>query len=119
IRYNWRYEAIFRCIKTELLLPMEPDLTMEDARHRIDRLENYVLAHGIEGYRWTDPKFTWTYRIYRGLDENAVEMAATMRQSDDELALEKEINELRQHVTAPLMKLESALTKAKSVRALC
>ncbi|MBN6189221.1 helicase-exonuclease AddAB subunit AddB [Aneurinibacillus sp. BA2021] len=119
IRYNWRYEAIFRCIKTELLLPVEADGTAGDLRHRIDRLENYVLAHGIEGYRWTDLNYTWTYRVYRGLDENAVETAAAMRQSDEELAFERDINELRQQITAPLLKLESALKKAKNVRGLC
>ncbi|NME98293.1 helicase-exonuclease AddAB subunit AddB [Aneurinibacillus aneurinilyticus] len=119
IRYNWRYEAIFRCIKTELLFQPEIEETAEMMRHRIDRIENYVLAHGIEGYRWTDPNWEWKYRIYRGLDENSVEVAATMRQSDEELAMEEEITQLRKRITAPLQQLERALTKAKNVRGLC
>lgn len=119
IRYNWRYEAIFRCVKTELLLAREADETAEAMRHRIDRLENYVLAHGMEGYRWTDMKREWKYRTYRGLDENSVETAAAMRQSDDELMLEKEINELRQRIVAPLLGLEQSLKKAKQARGLC
>ncbi|ERI07342.1 helicase-exonuclease AddAB subunit AddB [Aneurinibacillus aneurinilyticus] len=119
IRYNWRYEAIFRCIKTELLFQPEIEETAEMMRHRIDRIENYVLAHGIEGYRWTDPNWEWKYRIYRGLDENSVEVAATMRQSDEELAMEEEITQLRKRITAPLQQLERALTKAKNVRELC
>ncbi|MED4729956.1 helicase-exonuclease AddAB subunit AddB [Aneurinibacillus migulanus] len=119
IRYNWRYEAIFRCIKTELLFQPEMEETAEEMRHRIDRVENYVLAHGIEGYRWTDPNWEWKYRVYRGLDENSVEVAAAMRQSDEELAMEQEIAQLRQRITVPLQQLERALTKAKNVRGLC
>lgn len=41
---NWSYEAVFRYLKT--------DLTGLD-RGSIDRLENYVLACGIRGSKWT------------------------------------------------------------------
>jgi ATP-dependent helicase/nuclease subunit B len=119
IRYNWRYEAVFRCVKTELLLSPKAEETTEDMRHHIDQLENYVLAHGMEGYRWTDVKKSWTYRLYRSLDENSVETAAAMRQSDEELEMEKKINDLRERIARPLMELEQSFKKAKSARDLC
>lgn len=50
VRRRWRFEDVFRCVKTELLLPLDGSITRED----MDALENYVLACGIQGYRWTD-----------------------------------------------------------------
>ncbi|MBW7461650.1 exodeoxyribonuclease V subunit gamma, partial [Paenibacillus sepulcri] len=46
--HGWRYEAVFRCIKTELLMPDDGRLTRES----FDILENYALAAGIDGNRW-------------------------------------------------------------------
>ncbi len=31
----------------------------------IDQLENYVLASGVQGDKWTEH---WTYRKYKGLE---------------------------------------------------
>ncbi len=60
VNQGWRYEAVFRCIKTELLLPAGGHLT----REALDRLENYVLARGIDGSRkW--PMRTGGSRLYR------------------------------------------------------
>lgn len=44
VRRRWRYEDVFRCVKTELLLPLDGSITRED----MDALENYVLACGIQ-----------------------------------------------------------------------
>ena len=48
VNHNWRYEAVFRCIKTEFLFPLERG-EEDNAKWRewADRLENYVLAYGI------------------------------------------------------------------------
>ncbi|MFD0715075.1 helicase-exonuclease AddAB subunit AddB [Paenibacillus sp. GCM10027626] len=46
--HGWRYEAVFRCIKSELLLPEDGSVT----RETYDLLENYALAAGIDGNRW-------------------------------------------------------------------
>jgi ATP-dependent helicase/nuclease subunit B len=118
IRYYWRYEAVFRCIKTELLLTPQSEETAETLRHEVDRLENYVLAHGIEGYRWTDKK-DWIYRVYRGLDENSVQTAAAMRKTEEEETIQTEINNLRWRIVTPLQTFEQALKKAKNVREMC
>lgn len=50
IRRRWRYEDVFRCVKTGLLLPLDGSIT----REHMDELENYVLACGIHGSRWTN-----------------------------------------------------------------
>ncbi|NPV92120.1 MAG: helicase-exonuclease AddAB subunit AddB [Firmicutes bacterium] len=42
---GWTYEPLFRYLKTDLV-PL--------TRDEVDRLENYVLAHGIKGSRWYD-----------------------------------------------------------------
>lgn len=46
---NWSYESVFRFLKTDLLYIGRDD---------IDILENYVLAHGIHGSKWTKE---WEY----------------------------------------------------------
>ena len=46
LAHNWKYEAVFRFIKTRLT-----GLDMDDA----DILENFAIAHGISGYKWRYP----------------------------------------------------------------
>ena len=43
---NWNYESVFRFLKTRLTT-----ISLDN----IDKLENYVLEHGISGYRWRYP----------------------------------------------------------------
>lgn len=61
VRRRWRYEDVFRCVKTELLLPLDGSITRED----MDGLENYVLACGIHGYRWTDGRYGKESPVFR------------------------------------------------------
>ncbi|MCL6634590.1 MAG: exodeoxyribonuclease V subunit gamma, partial [Peptococcaceae bacterium] len=58
---DWPYDAVFRYLKTDLT-PL--------SREEVDILENYVLAHGIRGSRWTDGR-PWTYRLRRFPGEEA------------------------------------------------
>lgn len=41
---NWSYESVFKYVKSGLI---------QIETEYIDRLENYVLANGIKGYKWT------------------------------------------------------------------
>lgn len=41
---NWSYESVFKYVKSGLI-------TLESKF--IDKLENYILAYGIKGYKWT------------------------------------------------------------------
>lgn len=47
----WRYEPVFRAVKTELLYPLRENPAK--MREKMDRLENYCLAYGINGSKWT------------------------------------------------------------------
>jgi len=52
---DWSYDAVFRFLKTDLV-PL--------SREAVDRLENYVLEHGIKGRRqWTEGG-PWLYRSF-------------------------------------------------------
>lgn len=106
----WRYEAVFRVIKTELLYPLQENPAR--MRERMDKLENYCLAYGITGSKWTK-KERWRYRRIRGLE---LEVST---QTDAEKEMEQELNELRLIVTAPILRLSRRLKKADTGRKLC
>ncbi|HET7580304.1 MAG TPA: helicase-exonuclease AddAB subunit AddB [Bacillales bacterium] len=111
IEQNWRYEAVFRCVKTDLLFPEDAGTT-ERLREEMDELENYVLAHGIHGKRWKDGK-PWVYRRYRGLDDT------DLPQTNEEKKKEARFNALREMITTPLARLERDLRKAKTTWERC
>lgn len=107
---HWRYEPVFRAVKTELLFAMNENLSA--VRQQMDKLENYVLAYGIKGEQWTNQK-RWVYKRYRGLE------LETTFQTDEEKAIEEEINKAREKVVKPLSKLANQLKKAKIGREFC
>ncbi|MGI6450001.1 MAG: helicase-exonuclease AddAB subunit AddB [Desulfitobacteriia bacterium] len=82
---NWSYEAVFSYLKTGLT-----GLSWEN----IDRLENYVLACGIRGNRWTSEE-DWRMSPDFLPDENSLAEQEKMLQ---------EINSIRLSVTGPLKK---------------
>ena len=106
---NWRYEPVFRAIKTELLFPLESN--HDYMREKVDRLENYVLSRGIKGERWTS-KDRWTYRRVRSLE------LEEHSQTDKERQVEDELNELKQLFTEPILKLSRRIKHAKTAREL-
>lgn len=106
---NWRYEPIFRAVKTDLLFPEGSDINKK--REQMDVLENYVLAYGIQGEKWTK-KERWKYRRIRGLEyDGAV-------QTDAEKQIEQELNDLRLLITAPLLRMARRLKRANNGRKL-
>ncbi|CAM3655161.1 helicase-exonuclease AddAB subunit AddB [Mesobacillus zeae] len=107
---NWRYEPIFRAIKTDLLFPLAADV--HQYREKMDRLENYVLAYGIQGDKWTK-KERWIYRRFRGLE------LVDSVQTDAEKEMELQLNEMRLIVTAPLLRMARRIKRADSGRKLC
>ncbi|WP_075981493.1 helicase-exonuclease AddAB subunit AddB [Bacillus massilinigeriensis] len=110
INSYWRYEPVFRAVKTELLFPL--DVNPVEMREQMDKLENYVLAYGIQGEKWTN-KERWKYRKIKGL-----ELVNTV-QTDAEKYVEQKMNELRMMITAPILRLSRRLKKAKNARELC
>ncbi|MNO64692.1 ATP-dependent helicase/deoxyribonuclease subunit B [compost metagenome] len=104
VRRRWRYEDVFRCVKTELLLPLDRSVTRAD----MDALENYVLACGIQGYRWTDG------RPWRGIPSLSLEGARVV---DEELLARMEA--CREVITGPLQAFEQRIKKSRSGLELC
>ncbi|WP_078596816.1 helicase-exonuclease AddAB subunit AddB [Evansella clarkii] len=110
IHGHWRYEAVFRCLKTDLLYSAEEDTS--SMRERVDQLENYVLSYGIQGSRWYS-KEPWTYRRIRTTAED------DRGKTEAENGFEQEINLLREQLTAPLIVLEKRMKRAKSIQERC
>nr|WP_273483429.1 helicase-exonuclease AddAB subunit AddB [Desulforamulus ruminis] len=96
---NWAYDPVFRYLKTDLV-PV--------GRDEVDRLENYVLAHGIRGSRWTDDR-PWTYcrRYTLGEDREPGEQ--------ERIELER-INQIRSAAAGHLKEFARAMAKAGAVR---
>ncbi|HDR4449776.1 TPA: helicase-exonuclease AddAB subunit AddB [Bacillus cereus] len=107
---NWRYDAVFRCVKTELLYPL--DVRKETMREEMDEFENYCLAYGVQGKRWTseDP---WMYRRYRSLDDTNGMI------TDSEREMEEKINRLRDVVRTPVIRMQKRLKRAGTVMQMC
>ncbi|MDF2986290.1 MAG: helicase-exonuclease AddAB, AddB subunit [Eubacterium sp.] len=82
---NWSYEAVFRYLKS--------GLTGFD-KTRIDKIENYVLACGIRGSRWTQ-NTDWTM-IPELITEDRLDT------NTEELLCE--INETRKMICEPLLR---------------
>ncbi|WP_312113811.1 helicase-exonuclease AddAB subunit AddB [Brevibacillus reuszeri] len=90
---RWRYDAVFRCLKTDLLTVEIAD--EETTRKEIDRLENYVLAHGVFGYQWGEES-AWRFRGQYGAEDDAL------------------VDELRRKYAAPLLAFEKEMKQATS-----
>lgn len=97
---NWSYEAVFRYLKTGLA-----------GVHRgsIDRLENYVLACGIRGSRWTSSQ---DWNMKPGLipgDKNF----------GDEDRILREINQVRYDICTPLLEFRKKTKGRKKASEIC
>lgn len=104
VEKGWMYEAVFRAIKTDLFFPIGANRSIW--RERADRMENYVIANGIYRERWFDDA-RWIYKKYRGLE------FYQKTQTDEERAIQAEIESMRQLVLAPIDTLTKNLQKAK------
>ncbi len=98
---NWSYESVFRYLKTGLT-----GISMEG----LDLLENYVLANGIRGKKWTKEEF-WNYRINYDYDRDEMTQYETY--------ILNIINETKEIITGPLIKLHHSLKENKTVRGKC
>ncbi|MGM9987771.1 MAG: helicase-exonuclease AddAB subunit AddB [Bacillaceae bacterium] len=98
---NWRLDAVFRMLKTGIFL--------EGAIDDIDLLENYCLAYGIKGSKWTKQE-PWEYNRY-GLK--------TATKTTEERQKEEVLNDLRNRITTPLVALQKKMKKATNVKEMC
>ncbi|MCI7260797.1 MAG: helicase-exonuclease AddAB subunit AddB [Selenomonadales bacterium] len=102
VTHGWRYETVFRCLRTGFF-----PLVRED----VDKLENYVLEFGIRGRkRWLQTEAWHWHQRYSLADEDEVS-------SDTEEKL-KLIDGLRRQVISALAVFDEAMRKAENVQAM-
>ena len=100
LRQGWRYESVFRCLRTGFFPCVRDD---------VDRLENYVLEFGIRGKgRWTQ-EAPWNWHRRR-----SIEGEAELEEKEAERLLY--LDGLRRLTARPLLHLGEALHEAKNVR---
>lgn len=97
---NWSYESVFRYLKTGLT---------NIETHDIDIIENYVLATGIRGNRWTKEE-EWDFPISSN---------APQERSEYEKQLLDQVNDIRKRITSPLIRFRSKTKGRKTVREIC
>lgn len=110
IQKNWRYEAVFTAYKTDLIYPYISDLNKN--RVRLEQFENYCIAYGKQGKKWTINE-EWKYRKYRSTD--GINKSVT----DEELEFEELINAERALLVKPILEFQNELKQAKNVREMC
>ncbi|MEF2247265.1 helicase-exonuclease AddAB subunit AddB [Paenibacillus sp. IITD108] len=111
VSYGWQHDAVFRCIKTELLFPLDSSLP----REWYDLLENYVLARGISSWKWQDAHY-WTPQARIDLEQDTGQEPVIT----EEARLQFEaVMAARQSIVEKLQRFEQRLTKAANVRQMC
>lgn len=97
---NWNYETVFRYLKS--------GLTGFD-NTKIDKLENYVLACGIRGNRWTQNK-----------DWNMTPDLVTENMPDPQTEqMLLELNETRKMICQPLLRFRESTKNRKKAAEIC
>lgn len=110
IQTNWRYDAVFRCVKTDLLYP--ENKKVDELREQMDELENYCLAYGIKGDQWSKEK-RWYYHRYKSIEKDLV------GQTDEEKEKEKKLNRLKDMIVLPLRQFEHNMMRAINTQDMC
>lgn len=97
---RYSYETMFRYLKSGLIGVSDEDISL---------LENYVLQNGIKGKKWFEEK--WEYKV------NPNYLA---EESEFDLEQKERINETKDKVLEPIIKLQDKLKKPnKTVREIC
>src|SRR5690625_544035 len=109
VESNWRYDDIFRLLKTGFIPSTNDEYPLDmDA---IDKLENYVLEYGIRQKRQWMSDERWIYQRFRGFSE--------ARQTDKEKRKEEIINAYRAQVVEALKEFDKKVRGHKTVRERC
>src|SRR5699024_7069314 len=109
VESNWRYEAVFRVLKTGFI-PVS-DETYPLTNDGIDELENYVLEYGMRSReRWLGTE-NWKFQRFQGFDDAV--------QTDREKEIELRINSYRRQVVHALETFDQTIRQAQSVSEKC
>lgn len=87
---NWSYESVFKYVKSGLI---------QLETQYIDKLENYILANGIKGYKWT-------------LDLLSMDKDHPSKEN-------LEIYEIMEEVRNPIMNFAKKITSKSTVKGYC
>lgn len=101
INKNWSYESVFRYLKTGLT---------NIEKEEIDIIENYVLANGIRGKRWTEEEL-WNYRLSYGFSNEEISLY--------EQSIINRVNETKERITGPIKELQSKLHSKTKIKTIC
>ena len=112
---HWRHEALFTVIKTGLLMNVEGFKrgqsfyeAYQTYQRQVDGLENYCLTRNLKKSDWVDDA-DWSYDRYQGLGRGYVK-------TDDDLEIERQINQLKKEIRTILVAFEKSLKKAKTYK---
>ena len=105
IEGNFRYDAVFRLLKTGFIPATNRNYPLtEDA---IDELENYVLEYGIRARSQWFSDDPWVYQRFRGFESSS--------QTDEEKAKQRRINAYREQVRDALQSFDEELRAAETI----
>ncbi|ASN06557.1 helicase-exonuclease AddAB subunit AddB [Virgibacillus necropolis] len=106
---NWRYDAIFRMLKTGFIPATDQDYPLTN--DAIDELENYVLEYGIRSReRWFSEK-EWVFQRFRGFEDAA--------QTDKEKEVQTRINAYRKQVVQAIKIFDKDIRGCETIRDRC
>lgn len=102
ITENWRYESMFRAIKTDFFIPIDSFEKVDVMRTEFDQLENVVLKFGLQGKRWKND-LLW---------EQFIKKSDKLKEKE----FMKKMYALRNLVHEPLLQFEKAMKAATTGR---
>lgn len=106
---NWRYDALFRMLKTGFIPQTDEKYPL--TAEAIDELENYVLEYGIRSKdRWLSED-EWVFQRFYGFERQA--------QTDEQLEIQRKINKYRAQVVQVLAPFDKGIRSAKTIREFC
>lgn len=115
LTHGWSQENLFTLIKTGLFMDVSKfkkgqSFYQEYQNHQqqVDQLENYCLARHMTKKDWLS-RDLWKYERYRGLGRDYV-------RTDEDLALEEQLNQIRHLIATPLSVLEKAVKTATTYK---
>lgn len=101
IAKNWSYESVFKYLKTGFF-----DITKDE----VDIIENYVLSNGISGSKWIKDEY-WKFSINYSINDKG--------KNSYEGDMLSKINDIRNRIITPLLKLSDSIKGKKTARQIC
>ncbi len=96
---RYSYEVMFRYLKSGLIGVSVDEVSL---------IENYVILNGIKGKKWLEEK--WEYRAINNYNADM---------SEEEAETINKINEIKNRVLDPVIKLQNKIKGKKSCREIC